>query len=111
MFNSDLVGNLQPFPKAVHDFLASFQFIASGKSYSATNKLPILIGSPIISLAFCAKERQVISNNGKNKNFFIARINFNLNIGYNYHKGDFLNKKHKRKVDELPVKNILNIGP
>ena len=50
MFNSEIVGNLHPFPKARQAFFASSQFICTGKSFCATNIFPIRIGIPTISL-------------------------------------------------------------
>jgi len=70
-----LDGNRQPFPKARHASLASSQFIASGKSFCDTNRVPILTGLPIISLASWAKQKIAISTRGKNNSFFIVVIN------------------------------------
>jgi hypothetical protein len=75
VFNSALVGNRQPFPKERHALLASSHISPIGKSFSATNKLPILIGFPIISFASCAKQRQEISSRGMNNKFFIESNN------------------------------------
>jgi hypothetical protein len=50
MFNSSLVGNLQPFPNASQSLLPSSQLVTLGKSSCATSKLPIFMGLPMIFL-------------------------------------------------------------